>query len=344
MDISQHEVQENEAEFDISGETLTITELDKAKKILEMMRNDEFNGGFVIFDHIEFTGYTFQNIKEVKFQECIFRHCSFENMKEVKFYLSYIYNSRMLEDLISIHFSRTTISNVDFIEVEMGRIDFCDVSFREVRFYRCKQKPKTILGNNWLKTTLEDNWIEFHRCQWTKNQDIKFIDCDFCSIDIFECNETGFVFNNLKCIPKASDIIKKYFKTTNQGIIAYKVFNQYYPAPEDWKVEAGATITHLSNRNAYDRCGEGINVSTMNWICKNAAFSAFCKNAAFDFSDSKITIWKVLIPWKEAVGITVPYDFEGKIRCESIKLLEPLTEEEATEICALEDFTSKEEN
>lgn len=327
MQLSENE--EVVFQFSVSDEPLTITELDKAKKILEMMRNDEFNSdaalGAVIFEHIDFQTYTFQNLKGVRFKDCIFTHCSFENMKGVAFYSSHVGHSRMLGDLTLVWFDGTTIQDVDFIEAEMGRIDFCDVSFRETRFHKCKQKTENAFGIGWIK---------FARCEWTKNQDVKFIDCDFYSVDIFDCNKSGFVFNDLKCIPKASDIIKKYFKTTNEGIIAYKVFNQFYPMPEDWEIKEGAIITRLSNRNAYDECGEGINVSTLTWLIENIALSIV---------NRKAIIWKVLIPWKEAVGITVPYNFEGKIRCESIKLLEPLTKEEVTEIFKIEALTPKEE-
>lgn len=314
-------------QFSVSDESFEVTELAKAKEILEMMHNGKFDGGSVHFCHINFQGYDFQNIKKVRFMECRFENCSFENMEGVTFYLGNIIRSRILGDLTSVSFDGTTIHDVYFIEAEMGRIDFCDVSFRETRFHGCKQKTENAFGINWIK---------FTRCEWTKNQDVKFIDCDFYSIDIFDCNKSGFVFNDLKCIPKASDIIKKYFKTTNEGIIAYKVFNEFYPMPEDWEIKEGATITRLSNRNAYDECGEGINVSTLTWLGEYVGLGIV---------SGEVTIWKVLIPWEEAVGITVPYNFEGKIRCESIKLLEPLTKEEATKkIYGTEALTSKEEN
>lgn len=312
-------------QFSVSDEPFVVTELDKAKKILEMMRNGEFKGGSVNFDHINFQGYNFQNIEEVRFIECRFENCSFENMEGVTFYLGDIVRSRMLGNLTSVYFDGINIHDVDFIEVEMGKIDFCDALFRRVRLHKCKQKSEGGFGN----------WIKFARCKWVKSQGIELIDCDFYSIDIWGCNETGFVFNNLKCIPKASDIIKKYFKTTNEGIIAYKVFNQFYLAPEDWKIEEGATITRLSNRNAYDECGEGINVSTLTWIVENTTYCIV---------NREIMIWKVLIPWEEAVGITVPYNFEGKIRCESIKLLEPLTTEKVAEIFETEGLIYEEEN
>lgn len=323
MQLSENE--EAVSQFLMSNELFVVTELDKAKEILEMMRNGEFEGGSVRFAHINFQGYSFQNIEEVRFIECHFENCSFENMKEVTFYLGNIVRSRMLGNLTLVYFDGTTIHDVDFIEAEINRIDFCDVSFRRVLFHRCKQKSESGFGN----------WIKFTHCKWAKNRDIELIDCDFYSIDIRGCNETGFVFNDLKCIPKASDIIKKYFKTTDKGIIAYKVFNQFYSAPEDWKVEEGAIITRLSNRNAYDECGEGINVSTLTWIVKHVGLSIVNKETI---------VWKVLIPWEEVVGITVPYNFEGKIRCESIKLLEPLTVEKVAEIFEIEGLTSKEED
>ena len=309
-------------QFSIADGPLTITSLSEAKEILEVMRKGEYHGGPVIFEKVEFIGYDFRNIEHVSFRECIFRRCSFRNMKGVTFYLGYVYHSRMLEDLISIYFDGSTLGDVIFIEAKIGRVNFANVLFGNTCFHECTQRSENVH---------EDSWIKFRNCRWYGSQDIKFVGCDFYNVDIDSCNETGFVFNDLKCIPKASDIIKKYFETTEEGIIAYKVFNQFYPMPEEWKIEEGATITYLSNRNAYDECGEGINVATLGWIYVNR-------------HSETTTVWKVLIPWEEAVGITVPYNFEGKIRCENIKLLKALTEEEFIESLKTSILTPKEED
>ena len=55
-----------------------------------------------------------------------------------------------------------------------------------------------------------------------------------------------------------------------------------------------------------DACGCGINVAPLDWVRKNYNGE----------------IWKVLIRWEWMVGVCVPYNTDGKIRCERVELVE----------------------
>lgn len=97
------------------------------------------------------------------------------------------------------------------------------------------------------------------------------------------------------------------FERVVAGYIAYKTFNFTYDAPETWKIEPGAVISENVNANRTDLCGCGINVAPLEWVRREYP---------------NMPIWKVLIRWEWLAGVCVPYNTDGKIRCERVELLE----------------------
>ena len=96
------------------------------------------------------------------------------------------------------------------------------------------------------------------------------------------------------------------FKFVTDGIIAYKTFNGSYRASEKWVIQKGSVITENCNPNRTEACGCGINVAPLEWIKRHYTGD----------------IWKVLIRWEWLAGVIVPYNTDGKIRCEKCELLE----------------------
>ncbi len=56
-----------------------------------------------------------------------------------------------------------------------------------------------------------------------------------------------------------------------------------------------------------DNCGCGINVAPLEWVQR-------------EYPNKPI--WRVLIRWEWIAGVCVPYNTDGKIRCERVELLE----------------------
>ena len=103
----------------------------------------------------------------------------------------------------------------------------------------------------------------------------------------------------------AIDFMTANFEQTENGYIAYKTFGSQYQPPKTWKIESGAVITENVNFNRTQDCGSGINVAPLEWVKKNY----------------KGDIWKVLIRWEWLPGVCVPYNTDGKIRCEKVELI-----------------------
>jgi len=104
-----------------------------------------------------------------------------------------------------------------------------------------------------------------------------------------------------------SQYITKHFKTTQDGIIVYKAVGLYRNAPATWKLKPKSVLTEVCNFVPTDTCGCGINVATLKWVKAE--------------TDSR-AIWKCLIRWKWMAGVCVPYNTDGKIRCEKLELVE----------------------
>ena len=104
------------------------------------------------------------------------------------------------------------------------------------------------------------------------------------------------------------DYLNENFDKTNEGYIAYKVFDMYKTPPATWDITQKSIIKEVVNPNRTNDCGCGINIATKEWIKKE---KAEIKKA-----------WKVLIKWEWLPSVVVPYNTDGKIRCGRAMLLE----------------------
>jgi len=101
------------------------------------------------------------------------------------------------------------------------------------------------------------------------------------------------------------DLLKQLgFKFSKRGLVVYKSFSENYYKPAYWKNRKILRENVLFNRTI--NCACGVNVATLKW-CERQ-----CNNQIF----------KCLIKWKWLMGICVPYNSDGKIRAERVKILE----------------------
>ena len=111
----------------------------------------------------------------------------------------------------------------------------------------------------------------------------------------------------------------EFFETvesTPDGYVLYKTFGEHYSPNKSWNIEAGGVLTDNANACRADLCGCGINVATPKWIISETSGNE---------------IWACLIRWAWLPGVTVPYNTDGKIRCERVELIRKYTREEFIE-------------
>ena len=132
-------------------------------------------------------------------------------------------------------------------------------------------------------------------------------DADLSGADLRRADLSG-----AKGLLSAIDFLKEHFEMTNEGFIAYKTFGSEYNPPEKWVIQPGSVITENVNFDTTNTCGCGINVAPLKWV-----------QNVYGGDD----IWKVLIRFEWLAGVCVPYNSDGKIRCERVQLLEIVEED-----------------
>lgn len=101
--------------------------------------------------------------------------------------------------------------------------------------------------------------------------------------------------------------MEAHFERTADGYIAYKCFGGQYAPPEKWEIKPGSVIEETVNPLRTTTCGSGINVAPLEWV-------------RHEYPGKEI--WKLLIRWEWLTGVVVPYNTDGKIRCERAELVE----------------------
>ena len=124
--------------------------------------------------------------------------------------------------------------------------------------------------------------------------------------DLSEANLSRANLSKAKNLLSAIDFLDAHFERAAEGYIVYKTFNSRYSAPTSWKIEAGSIISEVANHDRTCDCGCGINVAPLEWVKKNY---------------SGKTIYKLLIKWEWLAGVVVPYNTNGKIRCERVMII-----------------------
>jgi hypothetical protein len=99
------------------------------------------------------------------------------------------------------------------------------------------------------------------------------------------------------------------FEHDDLGWIVYKTFGAYQQLPETWKIEAGSFVEEVCNPLPTNDCGSGVNFATLKWI----------KN---DGCTKVLPVWRCRVRWMDACGIIVPYNTDGKCRCNRLELIE----------------------
>ena len=134
-------------------------------------------------------------------------------------------------------------------------------------------------------------------------------EADLSEADLRWANLRWANLSGAKELLSAVNFVDAHFERVTDGYIAYKTFNSEYAAPASWTIAEGSVITENVNFNRCDSCGCGINVAPLDWVKSHSGWRGGA-------------IWKVLIRWEWLCGVCVPYNSDGKIRCERVELLE----------------------
>jgi hypothetical protein len=98
------------------------------------------------------------------------------------------------------------------------------------------------------------------------------------------------------------------FEHDDLGYIVYKAIGDTnYTPPARWKIAPNEYIEEVCNPLPTSTCACGINFGTLAWVKENYPRSTF---------------WRCRIRWMDLPGVVVPYNTDGKARCNRLELLE----------------------
>ena len=123
-------------------------------------------------------------------------------------------------------------------------------------------------------------------------------DADLIRADLSQC--TGIL--------AASDWLSKNFNLTiaRDGYIVYRAQQGSFPKPASWVFEPGSYLAEVCNPNRTNVCGCGVSFATLEWIKLNHPGK---------------TVWECVIEIADLPSIIVPYNTDGKARCERLRLV-----------------------
>ncbi len=148
-----------------------------------------------------------------------------------------------------------------------------------------------------------------------RNADLSYSDLRYADLRNAELRNADLSNANLSGVRNllsASNWIRNNFKTTKNGVIVYKrigAIKTEYSKPDHWNVETNCYLTETCNPDRTTPCACGVNFGTKDW----------CSNH-YQYCD----LWECLIEWIDLAGVVVPYNTDGKARCERLLLLEKI--------------------
>ena len=131
--------------------------------------------------------------------------------------------------------------------------------------------------------------------------------------DLSGANLSGANLSGAKGLLDPVDWMSRHFERDAEGVIVYKcIGDTEFPAPSHWTIEPGAVLTEVPNHDRCSTCACGANFGTREW----------CRS---HYPDAQL--WRCRIGWMDLLNVVVPYNTDGKARCGSLTLLEPVGEE-----------------
>jgi hypothetical protein len=131
---------------------------------------------------------------------------------------------------------------------------------------------------------------------------------DLSRADLIDANLSGANLSRAKGLPDTTiqfSFLEKLERTA-EGYICYKTFGNQFKPPDKWVIEENLIIDEFSDTSQFSTCSHGINVATLDWVHRNTTG----------------TIWKCLIKFEWLVGVTIPFETDGKFRASRVQLLE----------------------
>ena len=141
--------------------------------------------------------------------------------------------------------------------------------------------------------------------------------------NLIDANLIDANLSGAKGLLSPSAWLAENFNHDGRGWIVYKSFGEYYSSPADWKIQPGEFLTETVNRMPTDPCGCGVNFGTLEYTKFNTLMQTWkCRIRTLHDDGS---------PCADIAGVVVPYNTDGKARCERLELVGKYSEEDGSQ-------------
>ena len=161
------------------------------------------------------------------------------------------------------------------------------------------------LHKKWLNDEPDGQMFDLRRADL---RDADLSDADLSDADLSDADLSGANLSGTLGIMSPIDFMEENFQKTKKGLVVFKTFDNVYKINPNWNIAPGAIISETVNPSRCSNCGCGINVGTFGYVRDN--------------NKKNLPIWKLLIRWEWLPGVVVPFNTDGKIRCERAELIE----------------------
>lgn len=214
-------------------------------------------------------------------------------------------------DLSGVNLCRANLYRADLRGVNLRGTDLrmtnlCMADLRGVDLYRADLRRADMYDAKLNDANLNSANMCFAKLNGANLSGAKLNNANLLGTHLLGANLSGANLSGVDGLLSAVDFMKANFERTENGYIAYKTFGAQYTPPEKWEIKPGSIIEENVNFDRCNDCGCGINVAPIQWVKDNY----------------KEDVWKVLIRWEWLAGVCVPYNTDGKIRCERVELIE----------------------
>ena len=214
-------------------------------------------------------------------------------------------------DLSGVNLCRANLYRADLRGVNLRGTDLrmanlCMADLRGIDLYRADLRRADMYDAKLNDANLNSANMCFAKLNGANLIGAKLNDANLLGTHLLGANLLGADLSGANGLLSAVDFMKANFERTENGYIAYKTFGAQYTPPEKWEIKPGSIIEENVNFDRCNDCGCGINVAPIQWVKDNY----------------KRDVWKVLIRWEWLAGVCVPYNTDGKIRCERVELIE----------------------
>jgi uncharacterized protein YjbI with pentapeptide repeats len=187
--------------------------------------------------------------------------------------------------------SRADLSRADLSRADLSGADLSGADLSWANLSRADLSRADLRGANL-------SWANLSRADLSG--------ADLSGADLSWANLSGANLSGANGLINSADLLSK-FENDDLGVIVYKrVGGTDYNIPLYWTIEAGEFLMEIANPDRCTECGCGISFGTRE----------FCDEYRGD------QLWRCRIRWIDLVGVVVPYNTDGKARCERLELLE----------------------